>query len=316
MKRSAIKAGFAAALLLSGALMFSRTAKAQTNSTSGIAPAPSVTHVTGSVFIVLKNAQNIKLALAPIYVINEPDFKLIEEVAEPAVAEKIKDLAVRYFATQLKLENNGDPLKGRAEIAVLDDQIKILERVKEVRADIYFAAFPDAVAKSDADGRFNFTFTTNRPVVVAARSKRTVGAETEHYFWAFRFQPTGQPEQIMFCNDNFMDKSNMLQSFETFDKEVARLRARRNENIRAARLSQQAQAAEKAANARAANANSSLKWNIAQAGKGDAFGQFRMGERHRDGDGVEKDLAKARDYFNKSAAQGNTDAAKALEKLK
>ena len=59
-----------------------------------------------------------------------------------------------------------------------------------------------------------------------------------------------------------------------------------------------------------------LEYNLAQAEKGDAFGQLRMGERYRDGDAVEKDENKARQYFAKSAAQGNTDAAKALEKMK
>ena len=47
----------------------------------------------------------------------------------------------------------------------------------------------------------------------------------------------------------------------------------------------------------------------ALADKGDADGQFRMGEFYRDGYGVPKDEAKARDYFTKSAAQGYKDAA-------
>ncbi len=53
----------------------------------------------------------------------------------------------------------------------------------------------------------------------------------------------------------------------------------------------------------------------ALADKGDADGQFRMGEFYRDGYGVPKDEAKARDYFTKSAAQGYKDAARALERL-
>src|SRR6185312_13964088 len=47
-----------------------------------------------------------------------------------------------------------------------------------------------------------------------------------------------------------------------------------------------------------------LKWNQDQAVAGDAYGQLRMGERYRDGNGVEKDLEKAREYFQKAAAQG------------
>ena len=58
-----------------------------------------------------------------------------------------------------------------------------------------------------------------------------------------------------------------------------------------------------------------VKYNQARADKGDADGQLRMGELCRDGDGVPKDEAKARAYFTKSAAQGNKDAARALERL-
>jgi hypothetical protein len=58
-----------------------------------------------------------------------------------------------------------------------------------------------------------------------------------------------------------------------------------------------------------------LKFNQDLADQGDPGGQFRMGERYRDGDGVPKDAAKAKEYFGKSAAQGNRDAARALEAL-
>ena len=49
--------------------------------------------------------------------------------------------------------------------------------------------------------------------------------------------------------------------------------------------------------------------------KGDVSGLLRMGERYRDGDGVEKNAAKARDYFTKAAAAGSPTAADELSKL-
>jgi TPR repeat protein len=58
-----------------------------------------------------------------------------------------------------------------------------------------------------------------------------------------------------------------------------------------------------------------LKFNQDAAAKGDAYGLFRMGERYRDGDGFEKDLAKSKDYFQKSAVAGNQDVALALKNL-
>lgn len=58
-----------------------------------------------------------------------------------------------------------------------------------------------------------------------------------------------------------------------------------------------------------------LKWNQDQAAAGDAYGQLRMGERYRDGDGVETNLVKARTYFTLSAAQGNKTAQNELSGL-
>ena len=58
-----------------------------------------------------------------------------------------------------------------------------------------------------------------------------------------------------------------------------------------------------------------VKFNQDQADKGDLFGLLRMGERYRDGDGVEKNLTKARDYLTKAAAAGSPTAADELKLL-
>jgi len=58
-----------------------------------------------------------------------------------------------------------------------------------------------------------------------------------------------------------------------------------------------------------------LKWNMDEAEKGNAFGLLRMGERYRDGNGVPKDLNKAREYFNKASAAGSPTATDALSRL-
>jgi TPR repeat protein len=58
-----------------------------------------------------------------------------------------------------------------------------------------------------------------------------------------------------------------------------------------------------------------VAFNQSQADKGDAFGLQRMGERYRDGDGVPKDLVKAKDYLSKAVAAGSTDATNELVQL-
>jgi hypothetical protein len=74
-------------------------------------------------------------------------------------------------------------------------------------------------------------------------------------------------------------------------------------------------AAEKADDAKKAIQAKDLKSNQDMADKGDEYGLLRMGERYRDGDGVEKDLAKAKDYLTKAADAGSPTAADELKQL-
>jgi Sel1 repeat len=58
-----------------------------------------------------------------------------------------------------------------------------------------------------------------------------------------------------------------------------------------------------------------LTWHREQAEQGSAYGQYQMGMHYLNGDGVPKDLQRARDWFLKSAKQGNDDAYQKLKNL-
>jgi len=73
--------------------------------------------------------------------------------------------------------------------------------------------------------------------------------------------------------------------------------------------------AQAAADKKADLAARALAANQTAAENGDAYGEFRMGERYRDGDGVPKDPAKAREWFAKAAAHGDAAAQRALDHL-
>lgn len=66
---------------------------------------------------------------------------------------------------------------------------------------------------------------------------------------------------------------------------------------------------------RKAAQDKALRYNQDLADKGDAYGLMRMGERYRDGEGVPKDLAKARDYLSKAVTAGEPSAADELSRL-
>jgi hypothetical protein len=58
-----------------------------------------------------------------------------------------------------------------------------------------------------------------------------------------------------------------------------------------------------------------LKSNQDDADRGDAYGLLRMGQRYRDGEGVPRDLVKARDYLTRAVQAGSDSAAKDLKNL-
>ncbi len=58
-----------------------------------------------------------------------------------------------------------------------------------------------------------------------------------------------------------------------------------------------------------------LQANEDAAKKGDAYGLLRMGERYRDGEGVEKDIIKAKEFLKRSADAGSITAGEELSRL-
>ncbi len=62
-------------------------------------------------------------------------------------------------------------------------------------------------------------------------------------------------------------------------------------------------------------AASALAENERLAAQGDAYGELRMGERYLAGDGVEKDIFKAREFLQRAADHGSRTAAAELNRL-
>jgi TPR repeat protein len=84
----------------------------------------------------------------------------------------------------------------------------------------------------------------------------------------------------------------------------------------AAQAKANADAKAKAGEQKRVAAARALQANQEAAAKGVSFGLLRMGQRYRDGDGVEKDLSKAKEYLQKAADAGSPTAAEELAKLK
>jgi TPR repeat protein len=86
-------------------------------------------------------------------------------------------------------------------------------------------------------------------------------------------------------------------------------------DIIAAEQRQQLEEATAEKNNKTASLARALAANQSAAAQGDSYGLLRMGERYRDGEGVETNFLKARDYLARAAAAGDLSASNELAAL-
>jgi hypothetical protein len=128
-----------------------------------------------------------------------------------------------------------------------------------------------------------------------------------------------------FMYGNFNENAELLDwqflkpdhsGWKAWVKESEEIEIEKLNKARQVELDKQRQAAIEAAEKRKqAGADRALKYNQDLADKGDAYGQLRMGERYLNGDGVEKNETKAKDYLSKAAAQGSIEASNILANI-
>lgn len=110
-------------------------------------------------------------------------------------------------------------------------------------------------------------------------------------------------------------ESKLSQINSDLDKEKEPIIAEYDAKIKAVPIIVAQQAKEKEDAKKQAVKDTVLKSNQDAADRGDAYGLLRMGERYRNGEGVPKDLTKARDYLTKAAAAGSPSADTDLKNL-
>lgn len=159
-------------------------------------------------------------------------------------------------------------------------------------------SFPGVVIISGTftgcDGSIVFAV-TNFPYVFGAQQRITVG--DDQMFYVARL--SGTYDYSGYGNQQSVRALDYGTIYVPKPKDAAELKADADKK----------QKDNDASTARALKANQDL------ADKGDEYGLLRMGERYRDGDGVDKDLIKAKDCFTKATAAGSPSAQTELEAM-
>ena len=120
--------------------------------------------------------------------------KKIETIRQQNEATPAKDAPKKYEGQAFIVTRGAGNYKlgGMTVLVYLAPAVDIREKYKWEST----APKPDAIATTDADGKFSFTTSPSGPVTLVAKAKRLAGSTTERYFWvvdcstgANRFEP-------------------------------------------------------------------------------------------------------------------------------
>lgn len=200
---------------------------------------PATGQLHGQVFIVTEGGESIKLALTNIMLYKPSDietakaaYSKADEPRQADLQKRKKDLNAEYESLMQEPNKIQQTYAGRensleAESAVSGLKLKIaaikletarFERDYYRRDDsLFFQQLPApvATATTDADGKFDLSLSKNGRFALAAMNTRSVGENTEKYFWLVWVSLEGQQSKtLMLSNRNLMEASdpdNILQ---------------------------------------------------------------------------------------------------------
>lgn len=166
------------------------------------------TNLKGEVFIVTRDAQNIKLGAVTVSVVPA---NLINGHVERLKSEY--DRQNKNFNDLLKICSDwGKNIDNLSLTQVQSRKEKMSDCYSEVFTNgnaipkLFFDTLPQSVASavSDSDGKFALTIDNPGKYVIAARSSRNVGKEIESYFWLVSFEASGEQIQLALTNKNMI----------------------------------------------------------------------------------------------------------------
>jgi hypothetical protein len=195
----------------------------------------------GTVFIVTKGGENIKLGLVPVALISLADLApylsnkvatasnetariikaaQVQEALPAAEVERLRAEDVKVFNLWLKARTDNDPAAGKLLVkqrAAHDAFLAAFGITQSFRNELdkelhyyqtegfYFDDLPLAFrsTKTDADGNFQIQVPRSDSYALAASATRRVGDEVEKYFWLLPVDTHAEsPRKVMLSNDN------------------------------------------------------------------------------------------------------------------
>jgi hypothetical protein len=179
--------------------------------------------ISGSVFIVTKGSENIKLGLVDVVAFNRTDFKeknkigVTNSVLSPFASQygevlgsmltvevgknKAKEMFDQDPDMSIDQINRIKTIISDAEAKYNQIAEKFFESQKKLMPLLAESSRSKMIAKTDADGRFVLP-DIGSDDTIAAMASRMVGDKNEFYAWVIKIEDIPQNGQIMLSNNN------------------------------------------------------------------------------------------------------------------
>lgn len=186
---------------------------------SGCTPKPHT--INGQVFIVTQGGSNIKLGLVDVQafrlstlqpIINRKNEQISEIISKdrPRIDEAVsKHNAHNTLIEKAMAEHGPVSQEDFEKLSVEKEYAQRLqnELSRNTSPEVYFAELPApplASAKTDSDGKFTMSIPTDDKIVFVAKATRSVGKETERYYWmvGIKWTKGNDAESLLLSNDN------------------------------------------------------------------------------------------------------------------
>jgi hypothetical protein len=143
--------------------------------------------IRGSIFIVTRGGDNVKLGLVEMSAIPTKD-----------AVEHLKKIDAEFMASKGAWRTTQGIDEGPANSQDLAKHI--------------FESLPPAAGKAltDADGRFAMTLPKDKGYFLAAKASREIGSRKEEYYWLVYAKATDPPKDIILSNQNMLNDNAAL----------------------------------------------------------------------------------------------------------
>ena len=184
---------------------------------------PKETTLSGQIFIVTRGSENIKLGLVEVQLIEKQQVTNFLKIRQPEIHAQMLTLASELAELAKKSQNDYEKLgkllsesqseEEKARITkVMEENTTALKdslaTLKSLPSEVmYFDTFsPSILQKSttDADGKFDFKYSPGKALTLFAKAKRTVGEETERYYWLVNAPSVIGQSKILLSNNNLV----------------------------------------------------------------------------------------------------------------